>query len=513
MSEGDSNVGDYSLINCVATGNTTQIWEAKHAGTGQIVALKLLLDDKLKDPDAKKVLRTEATNGKKFEHPNLVAIYDFALTKTHGYIAMEYLRAPNVKSFLRNDKPGLHTVTKDLFMAVASALDHMHSKGLLHRDIKPDNILANKGGDFRLIDYSLAGPPDNAVSSLMKGQRSRTIMGTRTYIAPEMIKKKPISFATDFYSLGVTLYEVLVGHAPFMASDPNQLLVKHVRDKPGPPKDENPNVSDKLNELVLQLLAKDPKARPQTAQELIQAMRGIDFWEEAPSAYFGALKAKADSGEDDGVKKIDSRADASQENRTISRTSPPPAAKPAPAAVKPEPPKPAAPAPTQPSPAQPAPMQPAAQVPPPAPQYPQMPGYPQQMPGYPPGQMPQQPYPGQPYPGQPYPGQPYPGQQMPPGQPPQQMPPGYPPQGMPPGQPPGMPHPTAHPQPHAPPQPVAPQPAVPQPVVPQPAPRAASAPQPSAPQPSAPQPAAPKTKSDDTDPDDLELMTELPPIL
>lgn len=497
MSEGDSNVGDYSLISCVATGNTTQIWESKHTGTGQVVALKLLLEEALADAEAKKVLKAEAALGKKFEHPNLVKVYDLAVNKNYGYFAMEYLRAPNVKSLARNDRPALHGITKNLLLAVASGLEHMHEKGFLHRDIKPDNILATKSGDVRLIDYSLAGPPDSAVSSLLKGQRSRKIMGTRTYIAPEMIKKKPISFATDIYSLGVTVFEVLTGHPPFMGSDPNQLLIKHVRDRAPDPKDEVPNLTDEANAFVLKMLAKDPKARPQTMQEFTQELRGIDFWLEPPAEYYQAKKERELSGEDDVVKHLDSRADAAVENRKISTDQPPP--KPKPRLID-DPPKKEAP--KQPAAQAPAPQQPPAQqpyAPPPGYGMPQQP-YPQMPPGYPPpGQYPQQPYPGQQFPGQGYPQQPYPGQPQPgqphPGQPqPGQMPPGYPQPQMPPGY-------------GAPDQPP------PQPAAPMPPPAQPNAPQPAAPQPVAPQPVVPKADdSDKPDDDGMDLMMDLPPV-
>lgn len=500
MSDGDLQVGDYKLIECIATGNTTQVWEAKQIGTGLSVAVKLLLPEALQDAEAKKVLRAEAALGKKFDHPNLIKIYDLAIKKEYGYFSMEFLRATNVKSFLRTDRPGILTIAKDLFLAIASGLEHMHSKGMLHRDVKPDNMLANKNGDYRLIDFSLAGAPDNAVSAMLKGKKSRKIMGTRTYIAPEMIRKEPISFATDLYSLGVTFYEVVTSHPPFMGSDPNELLIKHVRDRPNPPIDDMPNLTDEGNDLILKMLAKKPADRFKTMEEFILALRGIELWKEKPTDYYDALKARAASGVDDGVRKLDSRADAAKEDRVISRTSPPPAPKPA---AKPEPKKDPAPKPAATT-AQQAPPQP--QMPPgygaPGQPYPQMP------PGYPPQGYPQG-YPG--YPQQGYPGQMPPGygQQPMPGYPQGQFPPGYPQGAQYPGTPQqGMPQ-QAPPQ-QSPPQPSAPQQSVPQPSAPQP-----TAPQPSAPQPSAPQPSQPKAASPQQDsdkPDDNDLMFELPPV-
>src|SRR4051812_39551753 len=177
--------------------------------------MKLLLPEALAQPEHKASLKHEATVGKKFDHPNIIRILDLKITKKHGYFLMEYFRAPNLKSMLRSDLTGARVRVKKLMECVTQALAHMHEKGYVHRDVKPDNILINKGSEVRLIDFSLAAPPKALLGQLMHMKSRTVIPGTRTYLAPELIQRAPLSTASDVYSLGVTLYEVLCGRAPF----------------------------------------------------------------------------------------------------------------------------------------------------------------------------------------------------------------------------------------------------------------------------------------------------------
>lgn len=504
MADTDDNLlaGDYELIELIANGTSTQVWEAKQKSTNQTYALKMLTEEHLKNSESKKVLKYEAGLGRKFDHPNLVKTYDLQMKKTYAFFVMEHVRSPNLKSQLRNRRKTAETT--DLMLvptmtAVAQALTYIHEQGYIHRDIKPDNILTARGGETRLIDFSLVGKPDSSIGLMLSRKAGRKIMGTRTYISPEMVRREGVTTKADIYSFGITLYEMACGRPPFMGSDPNALLLKHVKEKPDEPSAYNPNLSPDGDAFILSCIAKKPSDRPESMEEIARQIGKLDWWKKPIAEYYAAVREKeAQEAFFEQAGKLDSREDAS---RDPNEPKPKPKAKAKPQITRPDPPaekpkeapKPAA--------------QPAAQASQPGPQpgppqgYPGMPpGYPQMMPGQmPPGQMPPG-YPGMP-PGQMPPG--YPGmppgyQQMPPGQ----MPPGYP--GMPPGQqppgqmPPGQQRP---PQPSAPPQGGPPQPAAPQPSAP---------PKPAAPQPAAPPAAAKPEKTPD---DDIPMMTELPDIL
>jgi Serine/threonine protein kinase len=466
-------IDDYELINCIATGNATQVWEVRKGGSTQSLAMKILLPEAFKDSEARKNLKHEASVGKSLEHPNIIRIQEVKFTRKHGYFVMEYFRGGNVKSTIRNDKALVKAKAKRIMECLTQALAHMHEKKWIHRDIKPENVLITRGGEVRLIDFSLASRAGNPLIHAMARKSSIQIQGTRTYLAPELIRKEVLTPSVDIYSLGVMLYEMLTGAPPFRTANPQNLLQMHLRDHPAPPTDIDSNITPEAEKLVLKMLAKYPKGRHASMQEVFSEVRNINFFKVDPIEHARALReAEAASDAQQQNDRLDSRKDA---ERSAMGIKPPP--RPASKVVVPPPdiekPKPAAA-----TPAAAAPVAPA--------------GMPQQPPF---GPFPGMPYPGMPMPG--FPGAGFPAQQpgMVPG-----MPPGYP---MPPGAMPGMPMPGMPPQ-----YPGMPMPGMPvppnQPGVPMPVPGAgfpvpggfppgtpipgASVPQPSAPRPAPPQP-------------------------
>jgi serine/threonine-protein kinase len=476
-------IDDYELINCIATGNATQIWEVRPQGNAQSQAMKILLPEAFKEAEQKKALKHEANVGKLLEHPNIIRILDFKMNRKHGYFVMEYFRGGNLKSLIRSDRPFVQAKAKKIIECLSQALAFMHDKNWLHKDVKPDNVMVTKGGEVRLIDFSLASRPGNMVAHALTKKANVVIQGTRTYLAPELIRRELLTASADIYSLGVLFFEILTGVPPFRTANPNDLLIMHVRDQPPPPSMLDSNISPEADKLVLKLLAKHPKQRPASMHEVFAEVRNLQLFNEDPivharNKHEAMMSSDAQAQED----RLNSRLDAERTaSGTVRPAAPKPKPKPAPPIEKEKPKAPAA---------------PAAQAPPQQPQapygYPGM-GYPgMPMPGYPgaPG-MPMPGYPGMPMPG--FPGQPgmpmqgYPGMPMPgfPNQPGMPMP-GYPGMPMPgfPGQP-GM-----MPMPQAPGQPAPGAASGPQPAPPRPTPQAVP-PRPSAPIPSAPKPSAP----------------------
>lgn len=495
----ESMVDTYQLVNCIARSGTSQIWEVTEQGSGRHLAMKRLIPTSPEFAEAKASLKHEAGVCKQLDHPSIVKFEKYVASRANTYMLMEYFRAANVKQQLKTDLIGVQARAKRLFEGVCLALAHMHQKGWVHRDMKPDNLLFNKASEVRLIDFSLSVRASGGLGKLLG--KKKAIQGTRTYIAPETIRKQAATPRTDMYSLGVTLFEVLTGRTPFQGFTPDELLKKHLSVEPPPPSEFNNNVTPEMDRLVLKLLEKKPAKRYGDMNEVYGDIRRLPFYKVEIDLAAAAQAAEAEEKrlKDMLGQRLDSRSDAT---RTQLRKENPEFAKmEAEAAAKAPKKKP------KPTPAAVKAARPAAQ-----PQQPPMPaGYPpgQVYPGYPqpypPGAMPV-PQPGYPA-GMPYP-QGYPMYAAMPGVPgyaPQMPPPGYPPGAYPMQPPPGAP-------PATPPQG---QPGRPAPAA-RPAgaaPQAAAPPKPKAPQPATAQPGNPPPPPKPAADQDLPLMTDLPEIL
>lgn len=487
MSEGEIHIGEYELRNCVATGNVSQIWEVVERGGSQHFAMKLLLPEALQEGVNKRSLKHEFNVGKAMDHPNIIRFYKLNINRDHGYFIMDYFRAASLKTNISSSLTDVQVRFGKLVESLCLALTSMHDKGWLHHDIKPENILMNRGSEVRLIDFSLSCKAATGLGKMLG--KLRKVQGTRTYIAPETLQKKKPTFQTDMYSLGVTLYEALTGQPPFTGLSPNDLLKKHILAKPDEPSFHNPNVTPECDQFILRLLNKKPEDRPKDMNEVYAEFRNLRVFKEAPDEI---AARKAEEAETEKLHTVDQRLDSRLDaERTEKGIKAPPRKKKKLPTIKPkeEPPAPA--------PAQPPMPQPYAQppmYPPPMPAYPQMP----------PGYMPQQPgmyQPQMPYP-QPMPGQPAPYPQQPYGQPTMPQQPGHPP--------------GTHPQQPQPPvvQPQQPQ----QPVAQPPQPQQPAAQKPADPQPASPaeerapvrtsRPQAPPVPKDV--PEDIEAWDELP---
>lgn len=483
MSEELIQLDEFQLNDCIFTGSHSQVWEVAPRGGGKTLAMKLLLPEALEDRLNVQTLKYEFKIGKSLEHPNLVRYHKITAKKKCAYFVMEYFRALSLRVQIRGDIWGVQARFRKLVESLLLTLAYIHDNKLVHRDIKPDNILFNKSSEMRLIDFSL--------TTKMK-TRSRKIQGTRTYIAPESILKKPVTQATDMYGLGITLYEALTGAPPFKATTPDELLRKHVLETPIPITTFNKNVTAELNQFVMTMLAKKPAKRFKTMNEAYAQFRNMKLFEEDVEELQKKTQEKERLKQQqslDEASRLDSRADHERVkvHGTKSKSPKKKRARPIANLDKKESPKPQTTMPGQGIPQQ----QPQQPVYPPQPM---MPSYPQQPYPVMPGQQffPQQPMYGQPMPGQ-YPV--YPGQMVPiPGQPyPQQ--PGMPLQ-VPPGQP---PTPVSAPQPPEQAQ---------HPATPPSQPQTQQKPEPHAQTPS-PAPTVPTESSDD----DLPEMDELPPVI
>ena len=264
-----NKIDDYLLIAPIASGKSGIVWEVMHEQSNKMFAMKLLNQNAMQDPDEKSLLKLEAKLGAMMEHPNLIRNHGVVIRKTECYMLMDLFKTPNLKAFINSGIEMVHTNFRQLVEGVCAGLGHMHGKGWVHRDLKPENILLNRAGEVRLIDFSLAVKAAGGLGKLLGGGRG-PIRGTRTYLAPETIRKEPTTPATDIYSLGVTFFECLTGTTPFKGDTPQDLLRKHIASAPPLPSMQNDKVTPEMDRFILKMLAKKPKDRHQTMDEVLR---------------------------------------------------------------------------------------------------------------------------------------------------------------------------------------------------------------------------------------------------
>jgi serine/threonine protein kinase len=199
--------------------------------------------------------------------------------KEHPYIVMEFFPSTNLKLRLMRKDPFIKEHLREIIEQTATGLAFMHSKGWVHRDVKPDNILVNAGAEVRIIDFALA----QRLSNKKPGRftKKRKAQGTRTYMSPEQIRGEPLDARADIYSFGTTIYELLTNRPPFRAASPTDLLTKQVVEKPETPVTYNPDVTKEMAELVLAMLSKERDGRPRDMSDFLHKFRGVRIFKPA----------------------------------------------------------------------------------------------------------------------------------------------------------------------------------------------------------------------------------------
>ena len=268
--------GRYQLDQCIGSGGMGEIYRARRLHIGDTVAVKVLRPDVVENEKSRQRFYREARAAAMLHHPNAVVIHDFGEDNDGtAYIVMELLIGRSLRQVLIDDSQINAPRAYGIMRQTCAALDAGHRNGIIHRDIKPDNIVlldSNDGVDHvKILDFGIAKLRDKALDTASIEQRLThigTVIGTPHYMSPEQCQGEEADARSDIYSLGIVLYELLTGVAPFIAKTPTGIAIKHVTEQPRSLRELNPNITLPVEKVVLHALEKDPNARPQTALEL-----------------------------------------------------------------------------------------------------------------------------------------------------------------------------------------------------------------------------------------------------
>lgn len=269
----------YQLEQTLGTGGMAIVYKAKDLMLERYVAVKALREDFSQDVAFRERFRQEAKAAANLSHPNIVTVHDFGLDQKHLFIVMEYMPGTDLKTLIKQKERFSVNETLELMVQACGGVGYAHRAGLVHCDIKPHNMLVTPESRLKVTDFGIA----RALSTISPDERSEVVWGSPHYFSPEQASGLPPSPASDVYSLGVILYEMLAGRLPFIASDSSELARMHREDQPVAPRYYNTSIPARLEEIILKVLSKEPSARYRTADQLGRLLMGMYESERAVS--------------------------------------------------------------------------------------------------------------------------------------------------------------------------------------------------------------------------------------
>ncbi|MDP9440956.1 MAG: Stk1 family PASTA domain-containing Ser/Thr kinase [Actinomycetota bacterium] len=258
--------GRYEILRHLARGGMAEVFVAHDLMLDRRVALKVLFPELSTDRNFVERFRREAQAAANLSHPNIVSIYDWGEEDGTYFIVMEFIEGRTLGQIIRQEGPLVADRAAEIGADVAAALSFAHRSGVVHRDVKPGNVLISPSGQVKVTDFGIA----RAANSDQDLTQTGAVMGTATYFSPEQAQGHRVDPRSDVYSLGVVLYEMVAGRAPFAGDNPMAIAYKHVREQPVPPRQVNPDVPEAFEAIVLQAMAKNPNDRYTSADELRQ---------------------------------------------------------------------------------------------------------------------------------------------------------------------------------------------------------------------------------------------------
>lgn len=269
------NIGDvfdnrYRIIRTIGVGGMAIVYEATDLVTNKRVALKMLKESISDNPQALRRFINESRAVAMLNHSNIVKILNVSVKTEHKFIVMEYIEGITLREYM-NQRGALEWREALAFISqILAALDHAHMKRIIHRDIKPQNIMVMERGIIKVADFGIAKLPDSETMTM-----ADHAIGTIYYISPEQAKGKKIDARSDIYSLGVMFYEMVTGQLPFMAENAYGIMHKHINDAPKPPKELCPKLPLGVQQIIMTALEKEPENRYQSAPQMLRNVYSI----------------------------------------------------------------------------------------------------------------------------------------------------------------------------------------------------------------------------------------------
>lgn len=281
--------GRYELIESIGEGGMAIVYKARDNKLSRLVAVKILKKEFADNEDISQKFKREATAIAKLSDPNIVNVLDVGHEEENNmdYFVMEYVSGKTLKDIIiYNGKLSYYTAI-NIAIQVAKALECAHKNNIIHRDVKPQNILVTENGDVKVTDFGIA--KSSTTSTITN---TTTIMGSAHYLSPEQAKGTFVDLRSDMYSLGIVLYEMVTGKLPFEGESPVTIALKHIQEEPIAPKELNSSIPESINRLILKAISKDPINRYQNSKELIVDLQKV---KENPDSAVGISNNISDS--------------------------------------------------------------------------------------------------------------------------------------------------------------------------------------------------------------------------
>ncbi len=282
--------GRYEILEVIGTGGMAVVYKARCHRLNRLVAVKILKDELSKDEEFRRRFHAESQAGAMLSHPNIMAVYDVSTTDAADYIVMELIDGITLKQYMEKKGTLNWKETLHFSMQIAKALEHAHGRGLVHRDIKPHNVMVLKNGSVKVTDFGIARIMSKSTTL------TKEALGSVHYISPEQAKGGRVDSRSDIYSLGVVMYEMMTGRAPYDGDSPVAVAIQHINGGAVMPSVLNPNIPGGLEQIIMKAMATDPAKRYDSATALLY---DLEEFRKNPGILFAF-----DGGEPEEVLKI-----------------------------------------------------------------------------------------------------------------------------------------------------------------------------------------------------------------